>query len=94
MVQESGRHTVLPQPGKRNDLITSALPYVNNSPHLGNIIGSCFRPMFLLGIAEDAASTHCMSVVRNMHIPECYRHIVDSFQVPTIRNDNGSESHS
>lgn len=30
----------LPEPGKRNVLITSALPYVNNVPHLGNIIGS------------------------------------------------------
>eukprot|EP01097_Dermamoeba_algensis_P012060 TRINITY_DN963_c0_g1_i1.p1 TRINITY_DN963_c0_g1~~TRINITY_DN963_c0_g1_i1.p1 ORF type:complete len:744 (-),score=226.90 TRINITY_DN963_c0_g1_i1:66-2297(-) len=29
----------LPQEGKRNVLITSALPYVNNVPHLGNIIG-------------------------------------------------------
>ncbi|EYU22244.1 hypothetical protein ABFS82_09G007500 [Erythranthe guttata] len=29
----------LPIPGKRNILITSALPYVNNIPHLGNIIG-------------------------------------------------------
>lgn len=31
---------VLPEPGQRNVLITSALPYVNNVPHLGNIIGS------------------------------------------------------
>ena len=31
---------ILPQEGKRNILITSALPYVNNVPHLGNIIGS------------------------------------------------------
>jgi hypothetical protein len=31
---------VLPEEGKRNVLITSALPYVNNVPHLGNIIGS------------------------------------------------------
>lgn len=30
----------LPIPGKRNVLITSALPYVNNVPHLGNLIGS------------------------------------------------------
>jgi methionyl-tRNA synthetase len=30
---------ILPQKGKRNILITSALPYVNNVPHLGNIIG-------------------------------------------------------
>ncbi|KAL8106174.1 hypothetical protein AgCh_029835 [Apium graveolens] len=29
----------LPISGKRNILITSALPYVNNVPHLGNIIG-------------------------------------------------------
>lgn len=28
-----------PQPGKRNVMVTSALPYVNNVPHLGNIIG-------------------------------------------------------
>ncbi|KAI1201008.1 tRNA synthetases class I (M)-domain-containing protein [Nemania serpens] len=32
--------TVLPEPGKRNVLVTSALPYVNNIPHLGNIVGS------------------------------------------------------
>ncbi|KAM7184190.1 tRNA synthetases class I (M) domain containing protein [Rhypophila sp. PSN 637] len=31
---------VLPESGKRNILITSALPYVNNIPHLGNITGS------------------------------------------------------
>jgi methionyl-tRNA synthetase len=31
---------ILPEPGKRNILITSALPYVNNVPHLGNIVGS------------------------------------------------------
>ena len=30
---------VLPKPNERNVLITSALPYVNNVPHLGNIIG-------------------------------------------------------
>lgn len=30
----------LPKSGEKNYLITSALPYVNNVPHLGNIIGS------------------------------------------------------
>ncbi|KAI9142330.1 tRNA synthetases class I (M)-domain-containing protein [Paraphysoderma sedebokerense] len=30
---------VLPKQGQRNVLVTSALPYVNNEPHLGNIIG-------------------------------------------------------
>ncbi|XP_077996837.1 methionine--tRNA ligase, cytoplasmic-like isoform X2 [Glandiceps talaboti] len=32
-------HPILPVKDKRNVLITSALPYVNNVPHLGNIIG-------------------------------------------------------
>ncbi|KAF2809656.1 methionyl-tRNA synthetase [Mytilinidion resinicola] len=31
---------VLPEDGKKNILITSALPYVNNVPHLGNVVGS------------------------------------------------------
>lgn len=38
MAQKRG--CVLPVPGERNVLITSALPYVNNVPHLGNLIGS------------------------------------------------------
>lgn len=32
--------SILPKDGERNILITSALPYVNNVPHLGNIVGS------------------------------------------------------
>jgi len=41
MAEESHkRGTILPESGKRNILITSALPYVNNVPHLGNLIGS------------------------------------------------------
>ena len=36
---ESSSWPPLPQKDKRNVLITSALPYVNNEPHLGNIIG-------------------------------------------------------
>ncbi|PWN51489.1 putative MES1-methionyl-tRNA synthetase [Violaceomyces palustris] len=31
---------ILPKPDEPNVLVTSALPYVNNVPHLGNIIGS------------------------------------------------------
>ena len=31
---------ILPKEGENNILITSALPYVNNVPHLGNIVGS------------------------------------------------------
>jgi methionyl-tRNA synthetase len=31
---------ILPKAGERNILVTSALPYVNNVPHLGNVVGS------------------------------------------------------
>ena len=41
----------LPIPGQRNVLITSALPYVNNIPHLGNIIGSV--------LSADVFSRYC-----------------------------------
>lgn len=37
---ETSTGEILPDPSKRNILITSALPYVNNVPHLGNIVGS------------------------------------------------------
>jgi hypothetical protein len=43
--------TILPESGKRNILITSALPYVNNVPHLGNLIGSVF--------SADVFSRYC-----------------------------------
>lgn len=36
----SQEQKILPKEGQRNILITSALPYVNNVPHLGNIVGS------------------------------------------------------
>ncbi|OMP83678.1 Methionine--tRNA ligase, cytoplasmic [Diplodia seriata] len=42
---------ILPQDGKRNILVTSALPYVNNIPHLGNIIGSV--------LSADVFSRYC-----------------------------------
>jgi methionyl-tRNA synthetase len=41
----------LPVAGERNILITSALPYVNNVPHLGNIIGSV--------LSADVFSRYC-----------------------------------
>jgi methionyl-tRNA synthetase len=64
-------HPILPEPGKRNILITSALPYVNNTPHLGNIIGSvlsadCFarycrarglRTIYICGSDEYGTAT-------------------------------------
>lgn len=33
------QHPILPKDDKENILITSALPYVNNVPHLGNVVG-------------------------------------------------------
>ena len=57
------RPIVLPIPGERSVLITSALPYVNNVPHLGNIIGSVLSGDVLRGIAEPVVSTHSMSAV-------------------------------
>ncbi|WWD18618.1 methionine-tRNA ligase [Kwoniella shandongensis] len=40
VIHDTSKGPVLPKDGQRNVLITSALPYVNNVPHLGNIIGS------------------------------------------------------
>ncbi|CAG9463377.1 unnamed protein product [Pedinophyceae sp. YPF-701] len=44
-------HPKAPIPGAKNILITSALPYVNNVPHLGNIIGCV--------LSADAFSRFC-----------------------------------
>ena len=52
MAEESPtRGTILPETGKRNIMITSALPYVNNVPHLGNLIGSV--------LSADVFSRYC-----------------------------------
>ncbi len=51
MAEVSGSNKILPVPGKRNILITSALPYVNNVPHLGNIIGCV--------LSADVYSRYC-----------------------------------
>ncbi|XWW97929.1 hypothetical protein V2A60_005925 [Cordyceps javanica] len=40
MAEASSHGVVLPTANKRSILVTSALPFVNNVPHLGNIIGS------------------------------------------------------
>ncbi|ODQ80528.1 hypothetical protein BABINDRAFT_124611 [Babjeviella inositovora NRRL Y-12698] len=42
---------IIPKVGERNILITSALPYVNNVPHLGNIVGSV--------LSADIYSRYC-----------------------------------
>ncbi|KAF9468043.1 tRNA synthetases class I (M)-domain-containing protein [Collybia nuda] len=40
VIPPPGHPATLPKEGERNILISSALPYCNNVPHLGNIIGS------------------------------------------------------
>ncbi|KAK0726060.1 tRNA synthetases class I (M)-domain-containing protein [Lasiosphaeris hirsuta] len=70
---------VLPEAGKRNVLVTSALPYVNNVPHLGNIIGSVlsadvfarysrsrgFKTIFIGGTDEYGTSTETKAFIEN-----------------------------
>lgn len=50
-MMDGTKEEILPVPGKKNVLITSALPYVNNVPHLGNIIGSV--------LSADVFSRYC-----------------------------------
>nr|XP_040573838.1 methionine--tRNA ligase, cytoplasmic-like [Lepeophtheirus salmonis] len=63
--------TILPVKGEKNMLITSALPYVNNVPHLGNIVGSVlsadvyarycrlrgYNTLFICGTDEHGTTT-------------------------------------
>ncbi|KAK3988880.1 putative cytosolic methionyl-tRNA synthetase [Cladorrhinum sp. PSN332] len=77
--QSQLRAPVLPEPGKRNILITSALPYVNNVPHLGNIIGSVlsadafarysrgrgFNTVYIGGTDEYGTTTEARALVEN-----------------------------
>ena len=69
-------HPILPEKSKRNVLITSALPYVNNVPHLGNIIGCVlsadvfarfcrargYRTLYLCGTDEYGTATEIKAV--------------------------------
>ena len=72
--------TVLPKSGQRNNLITSALPYVNNVPHLGNIIGcvlsadifarysrTCgYNTLYVCGTDEYGTATETKSLAENL----------------------------
>ncbi|XP_049848648.1 probable methionine--tRNA ligase, cytoplasmic isoform X2 [Schistocerca gregaria] len=66
----------LPSRSRRNILITSALPYVNNIPHLGNIIGSVlssdvfarycrqrkYQTLFVCGTDEYGTATETKAI--------------------------------
>ncbi|XP_058453366.1 methionine--tRNA ligase, cytoplasmic [Malaya genurostris] len=72
--------TVLPKAGEKNNLITSALPYVNNVPHLGNIIGCVlsadifarysrlcgYNTLFICGTDEYGTATETKALSENM----------------------------
>ena len=71
---------VLPKPNERNILITSALPYVNNVPHLGNIIGCVlsadvfarycrlcgYNTLLVSGTDEYGTATETKALAENM----------------------------
>jgi methionyl-tRNA synthetase len=71
---------VLPKPNEKNILITSALPYVNNVPHLGNIIGCVlsadvfarfaricnYNTLFIGGTDEYGTATETKALEENM----------------------------
>jgi methionyl-tRNA synthetase len=71
---------ILPQAGRRNVLITSALPYVNNVPHLGNIIGCVlsadvyarfcrlrgYNTLYICGTDEYGTATETKAIQANM----------------------------
>ncbi|KZT21996.1 methionyl-tRNA synthetase [Neolentinus lepideus HHB14362 ss-1] len=62
---------ILPKDGENNVLITSALPYCNNVPHLGNIIGSTLsadvfarnrRTLYICGTDEYGTATETQAL--------------------------------
>jgi hypothetical protein len=67
LLQDSKLHAKLPIPGQRNILVTSALPYVNNVPHLGNIIGSVLRWAAALYTSSTPAAC-CRSLLEKVHV--------------------------
>ncbi|XP_055687754.1 methionine--tRNA ligase, cytoplasmic [Lutzomyia longipalpis] len=78
--QKKDVRTVLPRKGERNILITSALPYVNNVPHLGNIIGcvlsadifarycrlSGYNTLYICGTDEYGTATETKAIAEKM----------------------------
>ncbi|CEI98711.1 Putative Cytoplasmic methionine-tRNA ligase Mrs1 [Rhizopus microsporus] len=63
---------VLPKEGARNIMITSALPYVNNVPHLGNIIGSTLSADPAIEETFKQSSTEGGWSANGIHITESW----------------------
>ena len=80
MASNGVKAEILPEAGKKNVLITSALPYVNNVPHLGNIIGSVLSAdvfsryskarghptLFICGTDEYGTATETKAIEENV----------------------------
>ena len=67
----------LPLPGRKNVLITSALPYVNNVPHLGNIIGCVLSADAFARFSRlkgDVTLFVCGTVSENVFFSPFHRH--------------------
>lgn len=90
------KHPVLPSMEKRNILITSALPYVNNVPHLGNIIGCVlsadvyarycrargYQTLYICGTDEYGTATETKAIQENMTPQEiCDKYFTEHKQI-------------
>ncbi|KAF9496745.1 methionyl-tRNA synthetase [Pleurotus eryngii] len=76
VIAPPGHPAILPKEGETNILITSALPYCNNVPHLGNIIGSTLsadvfsrynrtrnrRTLYICGTDEYGTATETQAI--------------------------------
>ncbi|KAK7033175.1 WHEP-TRS domain-containing protein [Favolaschia claudopus] len=67
VIPPPGHPAILPKSGDTNILITSALPYCNNVPHLGNIIGSTLRTrnrttLYVCGTDEYGTATETQAL--------------------------------
>ncbi|CAH1772664.1 unnamed protein product [Owenia fusiformis] len=74
------QHPILPKEGAKNMLVTSALPYVNNIPHLGNIIGCVlsadvysrfcrlrnYNVLYISGTDEYGTATETKAIEENL----------------------------
>ncbi|KAL3316981.1 hypothetical protein Ciccas_004368 [Cichlidogyrus casuarinus] len=60
-LQEKGEKKIPRKTGERNILVTSALPYVNNVPHLGNLIGSTLSANVFSNYCS-LAGYNCLSI--------------------------------
>uniref|UniRef100_A0A915DF15 Methionine--tRNA ligase, cytoplasmic n=1 Tax=Ditylenchus dipsaci TaxID=166011 RepID=A0A915DF15_9BILA len=88
---DSSNKIRLPVKEARNILITSALPYVNNVPHLGNIIGSVlsadvfsrycqmqgYQSLYICGTDEYGTATEMKAIKDGVSVQE----ICDKFHV-------------